>query len=298
MSESATPQRGEIFPSMTVTYENSKPIELADLTTSLQALSRRFSRFAAQNDLQIEDETVKLFIKEIRPGSVIVELVNLVTSHATASSGLLGVGLGATVTQANSIITFAKSIGDGLSKLAGKGGSSKDIPTSELRDLAKIVEPIARDSGGQLHIEAKDSSQIQVSINLQSNDANAVQNRSLREIESRRAPMETNFKKVLMYWDQASKGKASSRSDKALIDKICDRPLKVIFDDDQLDIKSKMVSGRDNPFNIGFIVDVELLTRGERPVAYRVTHLYEVLDDEEDAGGEPEVVEPEDDIEA
>lgn len=271
-------------PSMTVTYQNKRPVELADLTVSLQTLSRRFARYAAQNDLDLDEEATKLYVKEIRPGSLIVELWNLVAAHP-GESGILGLGAATTLTQDNAIVTFAKSLAQGLNSLAGKDLPSKDLPTAELRDLAKFVEPKARDSSFSISILAKDSAQVQVSISYGSNEANAIQNRAQKEIESRNSPIETNYKKVLMYWRNASTG-ASSRSDKALIDKIWDKPLKVLFDDDDQSIKSRMITGRDNPFNIGFIVDVELLTKGGRPAAYRVTHLYEVLDDDEDDGDE------------
>ena len=41
-----------------------------------------------------------------------------------------------------------------------------------------------------------------------------------------------------------------------------------------------MLSGKDNPFTIGFFVDVERVTKQGRPVAYQVIHLYEVLDED------------------
>ena len=54
----------------------------------------------------------------------------------------------------------------------------------------------------------------------------------------------------------------------------------MLFDDDAL-IKDKMLSGKDNPFNIGFLVDVELITKQGRPVAYQVNHLYEILNEDD-----------------
>lgn len=52
-------------PTLTVRYENSRPVELADLTTSLQAVARRFSRYVAQTGLEIEEDSVKLYVRRI-----------------------------------------------------------------------------------------------------------------------------------------------------------------------------------------------------------------------------------------
>jgi hypothetical protein len=268
-------------PSLTFRYENSRPVELADLTTSLQAVARRFSRYVTQSGFELEEESVKLYVRRISEGSIVVDLTNVLVAHGSEIASAAGGGA-ATATafaQANAVVTFSKNLRDGLNYLVGRGAKPSDMPASELKDLAKIVEPVAKDGKGNMHITASDGATVQVSVSFNSLEANTIQNRAEREMADRREPVQTAYRRVLMYWHQASKT-PGSRSDKAVIEKISDKPLKVIFEDDT-DIKAKMLSGKDNPFNIGFLVDVELITKQGRPVAYEVSHLYEVLNEED-----------------
>jgi len=267
-------------PVLTFRFENSHPVELADLTASLQAVARRFSRYVSQNDFDLDENSVKLYVRRISEGSIVVDLTNYAVAHAGEVAAYVGAAAGGvTIAQTNAVVTFAKNIRDGLNYLVGRGAKPEDMPTSELKDLSKIVEPAAKDGRGNVQITATDGATVQVSVSFDSVEANAIQNRAEREIADRREPVQTTYRRVLMYWHQASKT-PGSRSDKAVIEKISDKPLKVLFDDDAL-IKEKMLSGKDNPFNIGFLVDVELITKQGRPVAYQVNHLYEVLNEDD-----------------
>lgn len=268
-------------PVLTFRFENSRPVELADLTASLQAVARRFSRYVAQNDFDLNEESIKLYVRRISEGSIVVDLTNYAVAHSGEAMGYLGaIAGGATIAQTNAIVTFGKNIRDGLNYLVGRGPKPTYMPASELKDLAKIVEPVAKDGRGSINISATDGATVQVSVSFDSVEANAIQNRAEREIEARREPMQKSFRRVLMYWHQASK-KSASLSDKVVIESISDKPLKVIFSEDD-EIKNKMISGKDNPFNIGFLVDVDLITKQGRSVAYQVTYLYEVLEEDEE----------------
>ena len=269
-------------PTLTFRYENSRPVELGDLTASLQAVARRFARHVAQGDFELEEDAVKLYVRRISEGSIIVDLTNIAVDHVGTIAGAAGGAASlVAIAQTNAIVSFAKSLRDGLGYLVGRGAKPSDMSASELKDLAKVVEPVAKDGKGNIQITASDGATVQVSVNFNSLEANAIQNRAEREIADRREPVQTSYRRVLMYWHQASKA-PGSRSDKAVIEKISDKPLKVLFDDDAL-IKESMLSGKDNPFNIGFFVVVELVTKQGRPVAYQVTHLYEVIDEDAEA---------------
>jgi hypothetical protein len=273
-------------PMLTLSYENSRPIELADLTVSLQAVARRYSRFVAQSGGNLDDEAVKLYVRHIRDGSIVVDLTNTVIEHATAIAGF-GAGAALLATQTNAIIAFAKHLRDGFNHLLGRAASPKPdgLPESELRDLARIVEPVVKDVSGKISITATDGASIQVSVNYNYLETNSIQNQATKEIEDRREPVQKRYSRVLMYWHQAGRDKGS-RADRASIDSIWDRPLKVVFDDADFEMKNRMISGQDNPFTIGFLVDVELLTVRGKPAAYKVTHLYEVLDEPEPEEGD------------
>lgn len=64
---------------LVVTIKNNQPIELLELTRSLVALANNFNRYASTHGKSIEDRGAKLYVKEIRSGSIEIELVELVS---------------------------------------------------------------------------------------------------------------------------------------------------------------------------------------------------------------------------
>ena len=55
-----------------IKIEYSQPVELADLTLSLQDLARSYRRYATQHDVDVGD-AVKLYVREIKSGSIVVD---------------------------------------------------------------------------------------------------------------------------------------------------------------------------------------------------------------------------------
>src|ERR1700730_35859 len=82
-------------PIITFNLENSKPVDLLDLTGSLAAFGEAYSDYVASAGYDIEPGNVRLFIREIRTGSVIAALVSMadqsswVLSHFDAAAGFV-----------------------------------------------------------------------------------------------------------------------------------------------------------------------------------------------------------------
>jgi len=118
----------------------------------------------------IASEDVRLYIKEVRDGSVIADLVALAQQLSLAPPDLAW------------IVQFA----DQLNKLYDffRGGDSAAPPPplekTEYDRLAQIVDPVAKDNGGQLNISAASGAVVNVNIALNSTEANAIQNRIRR----------------------------------------------------------------------------------------------------------------------
>ena len=66
----AVPQEAGI----TVEIKNRNPVELEDLTRSLLSFADEYKRFMATHSDPLLEEDVRLYVKEIRPGSIIADL--------------------------------------------------------------------------------------------------------------------------------------------------------------------------------------------------------------------------------
>lgn len=169
-----------------------------------------------------------------------------------------------------------------MNALVSGTASPEELKARDFRDIAQILDATAKDPGGSLNIRASDQASVQVTINYNSVEANAIQNQAYKQIEVMKEPEQKLFSKRLMYWHAATRGRSSKTTDKAVIESITDKALPVYIPDEEL--KQKMLAGRENPFLVGFVVDVELLTVKGEVRGYTVKHLYETLEDAPEDG--------------
>jgi len=69
-----------------------------------------------------------------------------------------------------------------------------------------------------------------------------------------------------------------------MVEAISDRELPLVYASDLAEqrMKHEITEADENIFKKGFMVDVNVETKGGRPVAYRVTNLHQVIDLPED----------------
>jgi len=63
------------------------------------------------------------------------------------------------------------------------------------------------------------------------------------------------------------------RQNRGIIESITNRPLKVIFENDQL--KDRMINVDGSPFHLAYVVDVKVETIEGRPAVYKIVNFYE-----------------------
>jgi hypothetical protein len=266
---------------LTVEIHNQKPIELAELSLSLLSLAKQYQKFVSRSDLLLTKEEARLVIKEVRPGSVIADLY----PYALMSAGVMMANPEA-IDSIKSVFDFAKYLKSTFDALLGGGKLPEQTTSKDIKEVSNILNATASDIGGSFQIKAEQGATVQVTINYNSLEANAIQNRAIKELEAMKEPEHQPRSKVLMYWFTASQGE---RGDKVVIEEISEKPLPVYIANDA--DKKRMIQGRDNPFLLGFIVDVDLIVVKDRLRGYRVTKLYEELQDAPDSTPSPRAIE-------
>lgn len=253
---------------LVVTIENKRPIELIDLTRSLVALSVQFDRFVTKHGDSKENREAKLYVKEIRSGSVVVELIELAT-----------VGMIPFAENVNTIVDFAKYLKVGAQYLLGNiEGNNSPLALPDYRDFSALVNPVAKDNGAQLNVSAQVNGDVHLHFNLSSIESNAMQNAVKREIEKLRVPELDNdtYERVLLMLWQARGDVKSNAGNKAVIEEISEKPMNILFDSEEL--KSEMLRGDINPFNRAFVVDVKIQKIQGVPRVYKILRMHEYFD--------------------
>lgn len=253
---------------LTIKIENKHPVELTDFTNSFFAMADEYKRYISRNDEAAVDGDIKLYIKEIKTGSIIADI------QALAPLAL------PFIENAKTIIGFAGHLKTGFDFLLGRTDQRPELSKQSFENLSEILAPVAKDSASQINFSPIINGNVEFNINLSSVEANAVQNACTREIASLKEP-ETGFHdKVLLYWYQARNDTKSQTGDRSIVESISQANVKTIFATES--IKAKMLlDEHENPFKSGFVVDVAVETVNGKPKLYKISEFYERIDIEE-----------------
>ncbi|MCX5815689.1 MAG: hypothetical protein NTX75_05525 [Proteobacteria bacterium] len=253
-------------PIFTIKIKNQQPVELVDLTNSFFSLADEYKRFIGQDVIQESGdipEEIKLYIKEIRTGSIEADLV----AYAAGMIPFLE--------HTKTVIEFGKYLKMAYDYLTGKSCSKPQLQKINYENLSAFVEPIAKDNASQINCQTIINGDVNVYLDINSLEANAAQNIAKREISLLREPIIGIKEKTLLYWYQARNDPKSQVGDKAIIESIQTNPTKTIFRNDN--IKSQMIYG-ENPFKSAYIVDVQVETIQGKPVVYKILDIHERID--------------------
>lgn len=248
---------------LTIHIENKRPIELIEFTESFESLGNEYYKFLSENDnFKLSKET-KLYVKEVKSGSIITVLSDLAPIAIPF------------IENSNSIIEFAKFIKTGYDYFLGKTDDKpKDFDIKDCNNFNNIVKVIANDKGSNISFNAEcNIDSLTINYNYNSIEANAIQNGIVKEREKLKEPESNSHEKVLFYWDSAKYDEKSKSVDKGFIDSLNPNPLRIVFENQET--KSKMLDIENNPFHFAFVVDVEILTIQKNPTAYKIIKLHE-----------------------
>jgi hypothetical protein len=247
---------------LTVEIKNQSPVELVDLTQSLLSFADEYKRYFAKNEDPIVADDVRLYVKEMRSGSIIADLI------AKAPYAL------PLIENANTVFGFMEYVKSAADYLLGKSTNKPALEKVNYENFIRILEPISKDNGSQLNIGAINIHNVNapVTINVNSLESNAAQNAARRELDAMKEPVTGMHEKVLLYWYQARNDPHNNKGDRAIIESISTTSVKVVFVNES--IKAKILASSENPFTLAYIVDVAVETIKGKPALYRILDMH------------------------
>lgn len=259
-----------------IVIDNDDPIELLDFTASLSAMAKEHEAAMRLSRPDVDYDETRLLVVDVRKGSIVLELVPALAPFIATAE----------VTEtAIKFVEHMKMLAGGL-KLAG--GRVQDATTAQLKNMNDAVVAVAKDSAGKLKIAARHQSGDVIQELIITRDEartiseNATQQR--REIESKG---KVQYPRVLMRLHQSSVenlkiGKRTS--EKGIVERIDLTPRTLIYASDLagLRIKDEILQSHGNPFQKGFVIDLDVETVGGKPKVYRVIEVHDVVDLEDD----------------
>lgn len=256
-------------PVISIRYNSRQPVDLITFTNSLARFGTHYTRYAKKSDIPLISEEYRLFIKEVRQGSIEVDLI----SAAGFIAGAIG--------DVKLFVDFGKEFISLTKYFLGKTARPDDMDKRKCEDIRQIVAPIAENTGSVMNFNFGDNANPTIKLRVNSIEANAIQNSAVREIEHLKEPSSEVHKEVLLQWEQAKNTpgvESGQTADRAIIDEIDDKARKVYFPEESRSIKEEMIGSDDNFFSKAYLVDVEVLVTQRKIVGYKILKLLDTFD--------------------
>ena len=251
--------------------EHSKPIEISELVTSLNAIGNLFSIFAQEKGGSKDLSHAKLYVEKIEEGCIDIFLCETVTA-----------GLLPFLENMNIIFEFSSYVKNVLEYYANGIGEKPKLGLSEIKNFKDFLTVTAGDNNGEMTIGAiSKGNKCNIFNNCTFNfqGSNSAQNQLERdEIERRSIDSHDEiYNRVLMQIYQVRSDAGSNTGNKAIIDDIFKgKKIAVVFETDEL--KQRILYSENNPTRKLFQVDIKVQTVNGIPVAYKVISLHDVID--------------------
>ena len=254
-----------------VHIEHSKPVEMSEFVSSLNALNSLYSSYIKKYGDSKGISQSKLYIEKIEEGSIDIILCEL------AAAALIPF-----MENANVIFNFAAHI-KGIYEFFTKGeGEKPELDIQECKNYKDVLGIVASDPHGSMSIGAinkADKGNVFNNCTFNFGNSNSAQNQLGKNIEELKAkePIAEVYNRVLMQIYQLRNESLNDVGNKAIIDEIAPgKKVSLLFDSEEL--KSTILFSEANPTQKGFQVDVKVQTINGKFTAYKVIALHDIID--------------------
>lgn len=269
------PAMANLDPHLLLHIETQSPIELSEFVSLFVGLGNQFEKFIATEHPE-EKGDVRFYVREVRAGSIFAELVPYI------GLPLLG-GAMAAVKNANDIAKFVETFGGKLKRYFRVNGREDAASKGDLADYLRTVAAIAHDADANLSLAAYDDGKKRVEFDFGTSQARVAENNLIEHRAELDQRTDTDHKRVLMRFTRtdvshATTGKRSG--ERVLIEAVHAKPLPIVFASALAEerIRHEIAEADENVYKKAFDVDANVEKINDRPVAYRIVAVHDVID--------------------
>lgn len=239
--------------------KNSTPVSLDDLSISMRSLANEFANFCKKRS---PNEEAKLYVQEVRKGSIVIDLISSIPAFLPLVEG------------ANTIVEFGKHLHGTISFIKGLGNKPDTTDDNSIRNIENIASPIVKDNQSNMTISVNNCTNSTVIVNASSSEMRDIQNKAINILESGKQPNTQTMEKAVIELEQIRKSNDRNHvGDKGVISAISEKPVKLIVIDENF--KKSIVENEENAFDFLYVADIEVVTASKKIVAYRITKFHE-----------------------
>jgi hypothetical protein len=232
-------------PILQLKIDNKEDIDLQDFNNAIQSLNSQYYSFLKTANAKKVKSTHKLYLKEVRKGSIIIELCE-------KTPELLPI-------IAPYIVEFGSYVASTMDWLVGRVPAVKHkLVKKDFFDFKNIFQLAANVKGNSTGFVGINFGTVKVDHQYNDVESGAGQNKCLREIEAINEVEPESFIKYHMELDlyQARNSNLSKAGSMGIIKEISDKPKVLSYATERL--RYDLTKAEDNPFNFTYTVDVQV----------------------------------------
>jgi hypothetical protein len=256
-----------------LTIDLSEPIELSDFAGLFASFASQFDDYLEEMHPDLHGEA-KIFVKEVRQGSIIAALVPIMQA------------LIETMDTALIVKQFSEWVSRRVTTYTD-GRRLADANKTDITQIADMVKAVANNQGGEARLESVHyvDGEAKKALILQFDTKEA--RRAMETLEAHKIDLDkretADHRNVLMVFIQANVkapelGKRSG--EQVLIEAIDPKPRPISYESElaRQKIKGEIDAAGENVFKKGFFVDVNVEFLRGHIAAYKITAVIDVID--------------------
>lgn len=238
---------------LTIKIDYNEAISAEVFYEFLGACSRQFEK---QSKYYNDKQQDKLLIKEIRQGSIEIELIALIMP-------IIG--------NFNSIYTFFDSIKTTFEWFVNNNGDKPQMKIKDCEDFKRIISPLNNSNSTQINVYVNGDNNRTLLIDKEM--AESMSKKLDKEIFEQQKTSEDsdNYNNVLLKLIQIKNDDKDNKNTKGIIEKIDRKEHPILFSDNS--IKNEMLYNQANPFFKYYLVNVLVNKNGAKIISYTILDL-------------------------
>lgn len=227
-----------------IVIDNEDYIEIEDFIDGISGIKNEYNSYIKEKCGK-EAINNRIYLKEVRKGSIILELIENVLESKGCLFSLTPI-----------LIEFGKILINNLNNCVNNNQDLENNDSKSINNFKKIFN-FCSNNKGKFEISLIQNNKTVINNYYSSIDANAAQNNCNKYLEK----MSNNFlfEKVEMELYQARNSNYSTLGMMGIIKEINTRAKPIKFADDSL--KESIINKEENPFNFIFNVDINLIVK-------------------------------------
>lgn len=250
-----------------------KPLSAATVSELIRSLDEQYKAYSRKTLSNRGSKVGQLYIDGVRDGSI--EILMVPDLIDLGKNGLAVLSASGPVEVTKAIFDFGERLSNLLSSFEKKSPKpTNNISVKDSKNVINIVNPVIEGRGNLNIFVTNGDGEIQEIKEIKKKDASNIKENAIEYQAKMMLPDSNLEKSVALIWSRFDRSNAktggATSPDKGIIESIDPNPKSVLFLEDEAGLKADILSSEENPMQMIYYVDVEVVEIQDAIRAYRI----------------------------